>query len=467
MIPLQEFDLIVVGAGSGLDVASAAVRQRMDVAVVEEGPMGGTCLNRGCIPSKMLVHRADLAEQVQRSEEFGIDASIDDIHFSDMVAEVNREVSEDAASIRRGIRNSEQHTLYQEEGRFVDAKTLAVGDEKITADRIVIAAGTRPMIPPIDGLDEVDYLTSTEALELEEQPSHLVIIGGGYIAAELAHFYGALGTEITIIEMTGTLVGNEDEEIRTAFTDIFSEKYDVHLGYAASQVSEADGEITVTAESEDGDEISVTGDELLVAAGRRPNTDTLAVDEAGIETDDRGFVQTDDYLRTTVDGIYALGDIAGNWMFKHAANYEAEVVFRNMFGEDDVTVDYTAMPHAIFSSPQIAGVGKTEQELRDEEVDYLVGRYEYADTGMGAAVKEEDGFAKALVDHGGGEILGFHVIGPHASILIHEVLVAMRSGGTVHDIRDTIHIHPALSEVVARTFGALQHPEHLDHDHGQ
>ncbi|MDY6761791.1 MAG: dihydrolipoyl dehydrogenase [Candidatus Nanohaloarchaea archaeon] len=462
---MQEFDLIVVGAGSGLDVASAAANQGLDVAVVEEGPLGGTCLNRGCIPSKMLIHRADVAEDIQRSERFGIDAGIDGIRFSDMTREVNAEVREDAENIKKGIQSSDQHTLFQEEARFVDGKTLAVGGEEITADRIVIAAGTRPIVPPVDGLDTVDYLTSKEALELEEQPDRLVIIGGGYIAAELAHFYGALGTDITIIEMSDTLVGNEDEEIREAFTDVFSEKYDVHLGYQASQVEEENEEITVEAETGDGDEISVTGDELLVAAGRRPNTDTLAVEEAGIDTDDRGFIETDERLRTNVDGVYALGDIAGNWMFKHAANYEAEVVFRNMFGEEDHDVDYTAMPHAIFSSPQIAGVGKTEQELKDDDMDYLVGRYDYADTGMGSALKEENGFAKALVDHDTGEILGFHVLGPHASILIHEVLVAMRNGGTVQDIRSTIHIHPALSEVVSRTFGALQHPEHLDHDH--
>ncbi|MFB6294818.1 MAG: dihydrolipoyl dehydrogenase, partial [Candidatus Nanohaloarchaea archaeon] len=462
----EEYDLIVVGAGSGLDVASAAARQGFEVAVVEEGPLGGTCLNRGCIPSKMLIHRADIAEQIQRSEEFGIHASIDDIDFAEMVREVNEEVGEDAENIERGIRNSEQHTLYQDRGRFVDDMVIEVGGDKITADRIVVAAGTRPVVPPVDGLDEVDYLTSKEALELEEQPSHMIIIGGGYIAAELAHFYGALGTDITIIEMADTMVGNEDAEIREVFTERFSEKYDVHLGYAASEVEESDGEIRVTAESEDGDTIEVAGDELLVAAGRRPNTDILEIADTGIETDDRGFIETDAYLETNVDGVYALGDIAGNWMFKHSANYEAGVVFQNLFGEEDRAVDYTAMPHAIFSSPQIAGVGKTAQELKDEGVEYLVGRYDYADTGMGSALKEEDGFAKALVDHDTGEILGFHVLGPHASILIHEVLVAMRHGsGTVQDITDTVHIHPALSEVVSRTFSALQHPEHLDHDH--
>ncbi len=486
MSSVEEYDLIVVGGGSGLEVASAAAERGLSVAVVEKGPLGGTCLNRGCIPSKMLIHRADLAADIQESEKFGIDASIDDIHFGDMTREVNDEVSGDAESIKKGVRNSPQHTLYEAEGRFVDDTVLEVGGEarssagasgstdaersvrgeEITADRIVIAAGTRPVVPPVDGLDDVDYMTSKEALELEEQPDHLIVIGGGYIAAELAHFYGALGTDITIIEMADTLVGNEDEDVRELFTELFSERYDVNLGYRATQVSEDGGTVTVEAESEDGGTLEVTGDELLVAAGRRPNTDILGIEDTSIETDDRGFVETNEYLETTVDGVYALGDIAGNWMFKHSANLEAEYVVQNLFGDAPRPVDDSAMPHAIFSRPQIAGVGKTEQELRDEEVNYLVGRYDYDRTGMGMALKEEDGFVKALVHHDTGEILGCHVIGPHASILVHEVLVAMRHGsGTVRDITDTVHIHPALNEVVERVFTALEHPEHVDHDH--
>ncbi|MFB6294420.1 MAG: FAD-dependent oxidoreductase, partial [Candidatus Nanohaloarchaea archaeon] len=171
---MQEFDLIVIGGGSGLDVASAAARQGEQVAVVEEGRLGGTCLNRGCIPSKMLIHRADIAEDIERSEEFGIEAGIDDVQFSGMVEEVNEEVHGDAENIRKGIQESEQHTLFQDRGRFVDENVVAVGDAEITADRIVVAAGTRPVVPPIDGLDDVDYMTSTEALQLEEQPAHLV-----------------------------------------------------------------------------------------------------------------------------------------------------------------------------------------------------------------------------------------------------------------------------------------------------
>lgn len=455
MIPMQEFDCIVIGAGSGLNVASGFARHGKEVAVVEPGPLGGTCLNRGCIPSKMLIAHADIADAIQRAGEFHIDASMEDADWSAIVQEVNETVAEDAESIERGIEDSDNHTLFQEEARFVDETVLEVGDERITAETIVVAAGSRPLVPPIDGLEDVEYMTSQDALEREDQPDELVIIGGGYIACELAYFYGALGTEVTIVEMGDTLLGREDMEVAEFFTQQFAEDHDLLLGHRAASVAQDGDRVTVTAEDEDGDTMEVTGDALLVAAGRVPNTDRLAVEEAGLETDDRGFLVTDDQLRTNVDGIWALGDIAGNWMFKHSANEEAAVVFRNAFLDADREFDDTAMPHAVFSNPEIAGVGSTEQELEDAGRDYVAATHEYSKTGKGMALKE-DGFAKVLVDPDDREILGCHIVGPHASQLIHEVLVAMRSGtGTVADIKQTIHIHPALNEVVQRACNQL------------
>lgn len=452
---MQEFDCIVIGAGSGLNVASGFARHGKEVAVVEPGPLGGTCLNRGCIPSKMLIAHADIADAIGRSGEFHIDASMEGVDFSSIVQEVNDTVAEDAQSIERGIEDSDNHTLFQEEARFVDEKVLEVGDERITAPKIVVAAGSRPLVPPIDGLEDVDYMTSKDALEPEEQPDRLVIIGGGYIACELAYFYGALGTEVTIIEMADTLLSREDMEVAELFTQRFVEDHDVYLGMRASEVSEQDGRITVTAEDEDGATETVEGDALLVAAGRRPNTDRLGVEEAGLETDDRGFLVTDEQLRTSVDGIWALGDIAGNWMFKHSANEEAKVVLRNALLDAGREFDDSAMPHAVFSNPEIAGVGATEQELEEDGREYRSATYDYRKTGKGMALKE-DGFAKVLIDPDDRSILGFHIVGPHASQLIHEVLVAMRAGsGTVGDIKDTIHIHPALNEVVQRACNQL------------
>ncbi len=459
---MEEFDLIVIGSGSGLDVASGLARRGKDVAVVEPGRLGGTCLNRGCIPSKMLIHRADIAQDIKNSEKFHIDAEIKDIQFDEMIQEVNQDVHSDSESIEKGLKQSEQHTLYQEEAQFVDQKVLELKDsgKKITAENIVVAAGSRPFIPPIEGTDEVDYWVSTDALKPDYQPEEIIMVGGGYISLELAHFYDAMGTEVTILERGDKLLKREDRDISQKITEIAEKRYQVELEISAQEIKEENGSKKVIAENEDGQEIEYTGDEILFATGRVPNTDSLQVEEAGIETTERGFIETDQKMRASVEGIYALGDIADNWMFKHSANHEAEVVFKNLITGDEYDVDYPAMPHAVFTAPQIAGVGKTEQELEEEGkeygIDYVTAEYDYSDTGMGGALKEEDGFVKVLAKEDG-EILGCHIIGPHASQQIHEVLVAMKAGsGHIDDIKDTIHIHPALNEVVQRAFSQIR-----------
>jgi len=466
---MEEYDLIVIGAGSGLDVASAFASRGKSVAVIEPGRMGGTCLNRGCIPSKMLIHRADIAQEIRESERFGIEASLEDIHFKEIVEEVNEEVQKDSENIEEGIKNSENHTLYRTKAEFIDNNTLDVDGEKIKSDKIVVAAGTRPFVPPIDGIEDVDYMTSKEALKMTEKPDDMIVIGGGYISNELAHFFDAMGIEVTILERGERMLKYEDREVGEKYTEIASERFNVELNTEASEVYEQDERVTVVA---DGNEYEA--DELFVATGRVPNTDSLKVENTDIETDDRGFIEADKYMNTSVDHIYALGDIIGDHPFKHAANAEANVALINAFVGNKKEIDYTAMPHAVFSSPQIAGVGKTEQELEDadcscgesadssnsekcceENTDYVKASYDYEKTGMGMALKEEDGFVKVLASEEG-EILGCHIIGPHASQQIHEVLVAMKAGsGTVSDIQDTIHIHPALNEVVQRAFNQL------------
>ena len=449
---MKEFDVIVIGSGSGLDVASAYTSREKQVAVVESGRLGGTCLNRGCIPSKMLIHHADVAEEIEESEEFHIESEINNIDFSAITSEVNEKVREESEGIEKGLQSSENHTLYREEARFIDEKVLRVGDKKITADKILITAGSRPMVPPIEGLDEVDFLTSKEALKLDECPDEIVMIGGGYISLELAHFYHRMGAEVTIIEMSDKLLQREDKDIADKFTELAQDKYNVYTEFGANEVAEEAGEKVVYAEDQDGIEHRFTGDEVLVATGRVPNTDKLEVEEAGLETGENGFLQVDEYLETNVDGVYALGDIAGNYMFKHSANLEAEHVFKNSYAGNEYPIDYTAMPHAVFTSPQIAGVGKTEQELEEKDEKFVAAAYNYSETGMGMALKEKDGFVKVIAAPDG-EILGCHIIGPEASTLIHEVLVAMKSGNkNIKDIKDTVHIHPALSEVVSRAF---------------
>lgn len=446
---MQKFDLIVIGGGSGLDVMSAAAAKGWKVAIVEEGPMGGTCLNRGCIPSKILIHSADVMQTIRRAGEFGIKVGKVSVDFRKVMARA-RTVDEEAAQIEASIRKAKGIALFKERAAFSGPKTLKVKSGEITAERIVIAAGTRPSVPPIEGLDKVPFMTSDEALSAKTLPKKLIIIGGGYIACELAHFFGSMGSKITILQRNVRLLPDEDEEISARFTELFSKQYPVLLGFSAKKVEKEGGLIRVFG----SDGRFIEGTDLLIATGRVPNTDILAVEKTGVRTSKAGFIECNEYMETNVPGIWALGDIAGKYLFKHSANLEAEYVAMALLTpEHRHPVDYTAMPHAVFSHPQVAGVGATEQDLKG--TDYLVGYYKYSQTGMGEALAEKDGFVKFMTDYEG-KILGCHILGPDASTLIHEVLVSMKAGKChVNDIINTIHIHPALSEVVQRGAGSV------------
>ena len=465
---MDEFDFAVIGSGSGLDVAGVAANRGQSVAVIEKGPLGGTCLNRGCIPSKQLLYHAEVRETIERADEFHMDVEVTDVDFAEMVRAVNEDVAGSAESIRRGVGNSDQHTLFEGEGRFVDDRTIEVVDgpdegARFRAETVLIAAGTRPRVPDVEGIEDVDYLTSTDALQLETPPEHLVIVGGGYIAAELGHFFGTFGSDVSIVGRRPNLLPEADEEVAAAFTDRFAERLTVHTGHAATTVFEDGGEVTVEAQpyeygedaaggvQADADTVTATGDSFLVAAGRVPNSDTLNLDAAGVETDSQGFVETDEYLRTTAEDVWALGDIVGEYLLKHSANHEARSAVRNIFSQDPQPVDYSAMPFAVFASPEVAGVGATEGELRAEGREYATNTHSYQGSARGQAMHAE-GFVKVIAGPDG-ELLGCHIIGPDASSVIQEVVLSMTAGsGTVQDVRDTVHIHPALPEVVQRAF---------------
>jgi dihydrolipoamide dehydrogenase len=452
---VKTFDLIVIGSGSGLDVANAAAESGLKVAIVEKDRMGGTCLNRGCIPSKLLIHSADVAETIRTAGTFGINVHGYDVDFERIVGRSNSIIDSSSDGIMQAFSGIDNPKLFHGEGKFVAMKTMEVNGQAIKADKILIASGTRPKIPKIKGLDGTGYLTSDEALRLAKQPKVLTIIGGGYIAAELAHFYGALGTKINIIQRGPTLVPAEDEQVAAKFTEVFGKKYDLYLGYETESVTKKGETFVVQARNASAGAIELESDQLVVSVGRTPNSDTLDVAATGVQTDEKGFVTVDKYLETTTRGIFALGDAVGHFLFKHSANHEAQYAYNNIVREGKkIPVDYTGMPHAIFSSPQIAGVGYTEQALKREKIPYVKSVYPYIKTAMGEAIEDRDGFVKFLAAKDG-KILGCHIIGSAASILIHEVLVAVRLGAGVSDIARAVHIHPALSEVVSRAASSL------------
>jgi mycothione reductase len=453
----DRFDLIVIGAGSGTTVSAAAAQAVWRVAIVEAGPFGGTCLNRGCIPSKMLVHVADVARTIRRAHLFGIDGRIERVDWPAIIKRVFSDIDAEATAIEAGNEAAERIAVFKGEARFVGPKVLEVDGHRQSADQIVIAAGTRPSIPRIDGLDAVPFHTSDDIMRISDQPLRLAILGGGFVAAELGHFFGSLGTDVTFVVRGPLLLDDEDEDVSRRFTEVFRRRFDVAPAINVERARAETGQIILDLAGE-GATRELRVDALLVATGRVPNTDRLAAEAAGLELDDDGFLQTDQYLRTrNVDGVWALGDIVGQYQLKHSANLEAAHVAHNLLNPDKlVAVDYHAMPHAVFASPQIGSVGLTEATARATGRRFVVARYDYDETAYGASIEDHDGFVKVLADPETREILGCHILGTDASTLVQGVATLMRAGETVDAVRRAIFVHPALPEVVQRAFGELE-----------
>ncbi|MCH8102355.1 MAG: FAD-dependent oxidoreductase [Chloroflexi bacterium] len=451
---MKNYDLLIIGSGSSGTLPEAAINRGETVAVVEPNSWGGTCVNVGCIPSKMLIYAAEAADAVNHGDYYGIKAHIDHIDWSRVVGRVNEKLSPMWDGITAWYHDYDGLTPYDGAARFISDRVVEVNGEQITGDKIVIAAGSRPFIPPIPGLSGVPYLTSNEALYLDKQPESLVVIGGGYIGAELGHYFSALGTELTIIDMAPEMLMIEDSEVRARFTEAFRAKSNTTLvmGAAVKSVSGDENGVTVTLEV-DGKEQTVSAEKILIATGRRPNTDILGMDQTGIECDTIHRITVNEHMETNVDNIWALGDITDTPPLKHVANMEARIVRDNLWanGNERMSADYHGIPHAVFSSPQVGSVGLTEDQLKDEGVSYTAITRSYGSTAWGWAIGDEDSFAKLLVGEDR-KILGAHIVGPSASILVQEFATPMRLGLTVDQMKKAIYIHPAASELIENTF---------------
>ena len=421
-----------------------------------KGMDGRASLNDGLSRPRMTRPLPSIGSTYKNAHRFGIQAKVEKVDWQAIIRRVYDEIDAEAHGVEEENRQDPNITVYKGTGRFVGKKTLEVEGEEVRAETIVIAAGTRPAVPPVPGLSEAPYLTSDQALRLPERPRRLLVLGGGYIAAELAHFYGSLGTEVTIVHRGPRLLRDEDEEVARRFTEVYQRKLNLLLDAQLTRVTR-DGNAVVAEVSQGGRASIVVADALLLATGRVPKTDLLQVARTSVEVDARGFVRTDEFLETSVPSIWALGDIVGKYFLKHSANLEAAYVAYNIFSPGQkVAADYNAMPHAIFASPQVAGVELTEQEAKQHALPYTSATWDYADTAYGSSVQDRDGFVKVLAHSQSREILGCRIIGSEASILIQEVANAMRQRLTTDAITQSIYVHPALPEVVQRAFGALQ-----------
>ena len=454
---MKNYDVIVIGSGAGAIISDEAAGQGLKVALIDKGPLvGGTCLNWGCIPSKMLIYTADRIVEIEEAKKLGIEAEVKNINFLSIMERMRKSRQEDQVHIREGIKQSENLDFYEGEGYFVGDYLLEVNGEKLKGERICIASGSRVLIPPVKGLENVDYLTNESVLELKERPDSLIIIGGGYVAVEFGHFFAAMGTKVTILEMADRLVLSEEPEISDLLKSELSKRMGVHTDTLAEEVKGGDhGVVVVTKDTNTGNRIEFAAQRIMMAVGRRSNADILKVDNTGVETGKKGFIKVNEYLETNRQGIFAIGDANGQQMFRHMANREAEIVAQNAFYGTDIKVDYSAVPHAVYSHPQIASVGMTEVKAR-EDYNVLIGRWKYFDIAKGEAMMEKQGFAKVIVENGSSKILGFHIVGPYAPELIQEVVNAMTSGGGMEELGQGIHIHPALSELVQYTLNSLE-----------
>ncbi len=454
---MKEYGVIVIGSGCGMNIVEEALDRGMSVALVDKGPLGGTCANLGCIPSKMLIFAADRIAEIQEAKKLGIGAEIKNIDFGFIMERMRTSVFENREHIKQGITHAENLDFYEGEGRFVDNYTIEVKSEKIKGDKIFIASGSRPLIPPIKSLDSVDFLTSETVLQLKERPESLIIIGGGYIAVEYGHFFAAMGTRVTMLEMADRLVLAEEPEISELLKKELSRRMDVYTGVQAEEVKRnRRGATVIVNDLKVGGKKEFTAQRILVAVGRRSNTDLLKVENTGIEVDKRGFIKVNEYLETTRKAIFAVGDANGQQMFTHVANVEASLAAVNAINGSKLKMDYSAAPHAVYSHPQIASVGLTEEAAR-KTYKILVGKAKYSDVAQGEAMMEENGFAKTVLEADTGKILGFHIIGPYAPILIQEVIDIMASGGGIDRIQAGMYIHPAITELIPTVFGNLKH----------
>ncbi len=456
---MRHYDVIVIGTGSGNSVIGDEFAA-MDVGLVEHGEFGGTCVNVGCIPTKMFAYTAEVADTLRAAVGFDLDATLTGVGWPDIQSRVLGRVEGIAADGRRfRIEDCENVTVHLGHARFSGPRTLRVdrtdgsGSDDISADRIVIAAGGRPLVPEPVASAGVPYETSDTVMRLPDVPRRLAVLGGSYIAVEFAHIFAALGSKVTIIDVAEQLLGPQDETVAERFTAVARQRYDVRTGREIAALRAMGDVLRLTLD----DGVVIEVDTLLVAVGRVPNGDRLDLEKGGIDVHDDGRIVVDTQQRTTADGVFALGDISTPVALKHVANREAKVVKHNLLHPDAlIATDHAAIPSAIFTSPQVASVGATEQQCRDDGVDYTASVTAYSDTAYGWAMRDEDGFCKVLAERGTGRLLGAHLMGPQASILIQPLVLAM-----VCDIDATTvasrpyWIHPALGEVVENALRGL------------
>ena len=455
---MPTYDAIIIGTGqAGPSLARRLVASGLKVAIIERKLFGGTCVNTGCTPTKTLVASAYAAHLARRGAEFGVvingGVSID---MKQVKARKDAVVGIFNKGVERSLNTLDRCTVYEGHARFVSRHAVSVGGDVLEAKRIFINVGGRALVPEMPGLDQIDYFDNSSIVDLDVLPPHLVIIGGSYIGLEFAQIYRRFGSQVSVIEMARRLIPREDEDVSAAVADILrQEQIDVRLGAQCLSVAKANGKISVSLRCENG-EPEVVGTHLLLAVGRRPNTDDLGVEKAGLAVDKRGFILVDDQLQTNVPGIWALGDCNGKGAFTHTSYNDFEIVTANLLDQDNRRVSDRILAYNLYTDPPLGRVGMTEAEVRKSGRHALIATMPMENVSRAYEKGETNGFMKILADRDSKEILGASILGVGGDEVIHVLLDLMYAKAPYTVLQRAMHIHPTVSELLPTMMGALK-----------
>lgn len=453
---METYDAIIIGTGqAGPSLAARCAAEGMKTAVIERHLFGGTCVNTGCTPTKALVASARTAHIAGRMEEFGVkaDGSVT-VDMEKVKARKDGIVKQSSEGVEEWLKSTENLTVYEEHARFEGSRELSVGSNKITADKIFINVGGRANIP--SGFENVDYLTNSSIMDVDFVPEHLIIVGGGYIGLEFGQMYRRFGSEVTIIERGDRLLRKEDEDVSDAILEILEDEgINVRLKAECLGAENSGKSVVVDVDCKKGAP-KVEGSHLLLAAGRRPNTDDLGLEHTAVETDERGFIKVDDRLRTSAEGIWALGDCNGEGAFTHTAYNDFEIVAANMFDEDPRKVSDRITCYGLYIDPPLGRVGMTEAEAKKSGRNILMGKREMVRIARAREKGETKGFMKILIDADSERILGAAILGVGGDEIIHSILDIMYADVPYTTIKRAVHIHPTVSELIPTMLGNLE-----------
>jgi len=446
----KKFDSIVIGTGqSGPSMAARLARSGRKVAVIERAKMGGTCVNYGCIPTKTLVASARAIHMARRGAEFGFDLeSPPRVDMKRVKQRKDAVVERSNSGVTKWLEGTDNLELIRGHGRFASAGTIRVGERLLEAGEIFVNVGARAAAPPVPGLSEIPYWTNTEMTDVDFLPESLIILGGSYIGLEFAQMYRRFGSEITVIEAGRSIVSREDADASKTMTEILEgEGIRIETGVEHLRFEEDSNRIRARFRR-DGEDREVIGTNLLVGAGRRPNTDDLGLDKAGVETDQRGYIRVDDALRTNVGGVWALGDCNGRGAFTHTSYNDYEIAAANLFDNDPRRVSDRILCYALYTDPPLARIGMNKQQARESGKKVLRAHRSMKRIGRAVESGETQGFMEALIEAETGRILGATILGHNGDEVIHSLLDVMYSGAPYTTISRAVHIHPTISELI-------------------